>query len=81
MNKSVVFFKIRKGLCHTDINIFVSKQNVFSRTFASTSNYDVAIVGGGIVGLATAQELISRQPKLKYIVLEKENKLGMLFVI
>ncbi|XP_057317042.1 L-2-hydroxyglutarate dehydrogenase, mitochondrial-like [Hydractinia symbiolongicarpus] len=39
-------------------------------------NYDVAIVGGGIVGLATAQELVERQPALKCILLEKENVLA-----
>ncbi|XP_065063255.1 L-2-hydroxyglutarate dehydrogenase, mitochondrial-like isoform X2 [Rhopilema esculentum] len=48
-----------------------------SRKYGTNSNnYDVAIVGGGIVGLATAQELIKRQPKLKYIVLEKEKQLA-----
>lgn len=34
--------------------------------------YDVAIVGGGIVGLATARELLQRHPHLKLTVLEKE---------
>jgi L-2-hydroxyglutarate oxidase LhgO len=34
--------------------------------------YDIAIVGGGIVGLATGRELLSRYPQLKVIVLEKE---------
>ena len=38
--------------------------------------YDVGIIGGGIIGLSTAQELINRNPNLKYIVLEKENILG-----
>ena len=37
----------------------------------------MGIVGGGIVGLAVAQELIQRNPKLKYIVLEKEKELGV----
>lgn len=39
-------------------------------------NFDVAIVGGGIIGLATAQELITRNPNAKYILLEKESKLA-----
>ena len=34
--------------------------------------YDIAIVGGGIVGLATGRELLSRHPHLKLAVLEKE---------
>ncbi|XP_078090086.1 L-2-hydroxyglutarate dehydrogenase, mitochondrial isoform X2 [Mustelus asterias] len=40
------------------------------------SSYDVAIVGGGIVGLASARELIQRHPKLSYILLEKEKELA-----
>src|SRR5690554_2666028 len=34
---------------------------------------DVAIVGAGIVGLATARALLRRQPSLKVVVLEKES--------
>lgn len=34
--------------------------------------YDVAIVGGGIVGLATAREILQRAPHLKLILIEKE---------
>ncbi|MFN2450171.1 MAG: L-2-hydroxyglutarate oxidase [Candidatus Baltobacteraceae bacterium] len=35
--------------------------------------YDIAIVGGGIVGLATGRELLLRHPRLKLAVLEKEE--------
>ncbi|HET9030968.1 MAG TPA: L-2-hydroxyglutarate oxidase [Candidatus Aquilonibacter sp.] len=38
--------------------------------------YDVIIVGGGIVGLATARELLERSPDLRLAILEKENTLG-----
>ena len=41
------------------------------------STYDVVIVGGGIVGLATAQELICRHPELKFAVVEKESTLAV----
>ncbi|KAK2826604.1 hypothetical protein Q5P01_020818 [Channa striata] len=41
------------------------------------STYDVAIVGAGIVGLATARELILRHPSLSFIVLEKEKELAV----
>jgi L-2-hydroxyglutarate oxidase len=38
--------------------------------------YDVVIIGGGIVGMATALRLIEQKPSLKICVLEKENKLA-----
>ncbi|MEO0141518.1 MAG: L-2-hydroxyglutarate oxidase [candidate division WOR-3 bacterium] len=37
---------------------------------------DVAIVGGGIVGLATAWQITQRRPELKVVVLEKEPELA-----
>ena len=42
-----------------------------------SSTCDVAIVGGGIVGLAAAQELIERKPGLKITLVEKETELAM----
>ncbi|HEY8313077.1 MAG TPA: L-2-hydroxyglutarate oxidase [Candidatus Baltobacteraceae bacterium] len=38
--------------------------------------YDIAIVGGGIVGLATGRELLRRHPHLRLIDLEKEDQLS-----
>ncbi len=38
--------------------------------------YDVAIIGGGIVGAATAHALLDRRPGLKVAVIEKEATLG-----
>lgn len=38
---------------------------------------DVAIVGGGIVGTATAYRVLQRFPQLKLILLEKEAELGL----
>jgi len=35
--------------------------------------YDIAVVGGGIVGLATARELTERFPRLKVVGVEKED--------
>ncbi|MEO8391908.1 MAG: L-2-hydroxyglutarate oxidase [Chloroflexota bacterium] len=43
-----------------------------SRQSLSAPSYDVIIVGGGIVGLATARELLSRQPRYRLVVVEKE---------
>lgn len=41
------------------------------------STYDVAVVGAGIVGLATVRELILRHPSLSFVLLEKEKELAM----
>ncbi|MBB6430816.1 L-2-hydroxyglutarate oxidase [Algisphaera agarilytica] len=42
----------------------------------STPTHDVAIIGGGIVGLATAYNLTQRDPDLKVTILEKEAQLA-----
>jgi len=39
--------------------------------------HDVIIIGGGIVGLATAYKLLISNPDLKVIILEKEKELAM----
>ena len=39
-------------------------------------NYDITIVGGGIVGLSTAYKLQLKHPLLKILVLEKEDELA-----
>ncbi len=41
-----------------------------------TQKTDVAIVGGGIIGLATAFRLSERRPELKLTILEKEAELA-----
>ena len=38
---------------------------------------DVCVVGGGIIGLATAREINIRHPNLKLSVVEKENELAI----
>ncbi|MGH2470473.1 MAG: L-2-hydroxyglutarate oxidase, partial [Chloroflexota bacterium] len=40
------------------------------------ATYDTAIVGTGILGLATARELLKRNPALKLVMLEKEPAIG-----
>src|SRR6478735_6801911 len=37
---------------------------------------DVAVVGGGIIGLAVARELIRRDPRASVCVLERETEIG-----
>ena len=41
-----------------------------------TPRYDVAIIGGGIVGLATARTLLHRFPALRLLLLEKESRVA-----
>jgi flavin-dependent dehydrogenase len=48
---------------------------------SNEKNYDVAIVGGGIIGLATARKLITDNPKLKFVLVEKETQLGNMNVM
>ena len=43
---------------------------------AQVERADVAIIGGGIVGLATALQLLRRRPQLGLAILEKEPGLG-----
>lgn len=42
----------------------------------STPIYDVAIVGGGIVGLATAWQFQQKYPDRSIVLLEKESEVG-----
>lgn len=37
---------------------------------------DVAIIGGGIIGLATAYQLLQRHPGKRVVILEKESSVG-----
>jgi (S)-2-hydroxyglutarate dehydrogenase len=41
-----------------------------------TDRYDIAIVGGGIVGLATARALLERAPAVRLVIVEKEPRVG-----
>jgi L-2-hydroxyglutarate oxidase LhgO len=41
------------------------------------TTYDVAIIGGGILGLATARELLRREPAARVVILEKESELAL----
>jgi L-2-hydroxyglutarate oxidase LhgO len=41
-----------------------------------SDRFDLVVVGGGIVGLATAYRLVRRHPDLRLCVLEKEHELA-----
>ncbi|CAH8856448.1 unnamed protein product [Trichobilharzia szidati] len=56
---------------------YVLSLPVLRHSSTKVNTFDIAIIGGGIVGLATARELILRYPKLKLAVLEKENDLSL----
>uniref|UniRef100_A0A8D0GEL6 L-2-hydroxyglutarate dehydrogenase, mitochondrial n=1 Tax=Sphenodon punctatus TaxID=8508 RepID=A0A8D0GEL6_SPHPU len=43
---------------------------------SSSATFDVIVIGGGIVGLASARELVERHPSLTFGVLEKEKELA-----
>src|SRR5580704_12593972 len=40
------------------------------------SRHDIVIIGGGIVGLAVALEITKRFPRLRLLLLEKEDRVG-----
>ena len=42
----------------------------------SETIYDVAIIGAGIVGLATAKALLERRPDLRIVILDKEDRVA-----
>jgi L-2-hydroxyglutarate oxidase LhgO len=42
----------------------------------SAPTYDVAVVGAGLIGLATAYRLLEQRPRLRVVVLDKENGVG-----
>jgi L-2-hydroxyglutarate oxidase len=39
--------------------------------------FDVVVIGGGIVGVATALKLVEADPGLRVVILEKESSLGV----
>jgi len=45
-------------------------------TSAPPERCDLAVVGGGIVGLAVARELLTRNPQASICVLERESEIG-----
>lgn len=55
------------------MNIFYAKFLYFS----ATERFDVVVVGGGIVGAASAREILMRHPTWKVAVVEKENRLAV----
>jgi (S)-2-hydroxyglutarate dehydrogenase len=48
---------------------------IFAHAPARSAQFDVAVIGGGAVGLATAMALLNRRP-MRLVVLEAEDKLA-----
>lgn len=46
------------------------------RRFQSNNSFDIGVIGGGIVGCASAKHLKQQYPDLKICVLEKEDHLS-----
>ncbi|MFC2098741.1 L-2-hydroxyglutarate oxidase [Bacteroidota bacterium] len=42
-----------------------------------TKQYDITIIGGGIVGLSTAYKILEQKPDIKLLILEKEPGVAM----
>jgi L-2-hydroxyglutarate oxidase LhgO len=59
-----------------DHRAIVITQDLRGGETVTDSKFDIAIVGAGIVGLATAMELVHRRPDLRLIVLEKEARVA-----
>src|SRR5919204_1203031 len=43
---------------------------------SSEAEYDLAVVGAGIIGLAVARELLARRPDTRLVVLEREPEVA-----
>ena len=55
------------------INVFFSKYNTMND---KEKNYDVVIVGGGVVGCSTAYQLTELNSELKILILEREKEIA-----
>ncbi|XP_063803689.1 L-2-hydroxyglutarate dehydrogenase, mitochondrial [Pseudophryne corroboree] len=65
------------GLCCSGATRFLPLARGCSRLHGrGHSTYDVVVVGGGLVGLASARQLILRHPALRFAILEKEKEIA-----
>ncbi|KAL1462950.1 hypothetical protein WDU94_014748 [Cyamophila willieti] len=75
----LLFPKCHSNIIKSSISIgcFTSRNcSMSTRQPTFPSQYDMVVVGGGIVGVATAREIKLNYPTMKICVVEKEKKLG-----
>ena len=60
------------GTGYVAYDTFCGRADVGAATRPLHGDYDVVVVGGGIVGAATAREITQRHPKLHVAIVEKE---------
>lgn len=53
-----------------------SRDREMSLGSSATEPFDVAVVGGGIVGLAVVREILNRLPRARIVLLEKESRVA-----
>lgn len=72
-------YKFSKMNTYKTCSRFLSPSKLLhiSSKSASSGQYDLAVVGGGIVGVASAREILLRHPKTKIAILEKEKELAV----
>lgn len=61
------------------LKVSLQSGGVLSRGYAQrlAGKYDLVVVGGGIVGVASAREILQRHPTLRVAIVEKEPKLAV----
>lgn len=76
MNRSTRLFIVGAG----SSQVLPPLTRFLSSTASDVANkvHDIVILGGGIIGCATARELLLRHPKLRVALVEKEDGLGKL---